>query len=321
MEPPSGAGHISVLYQPVLHWLCPTPGKRIVDGTLGGGGHAEGILAAGADLVGLDRDGSAVERASVRLAKYAGRAILRQASYRQMPEILRQIRWDAVDGILLDLGFSSLQMDDPQRGFSFRMDGPLDMRFDRTRGETAADLVNTLPEAELARLISIYGEDRNARRIASAIVRARPFESTCALADVVAKASRTRSGGVGTIHPATRTFQALRIAVNHELDELEAALPFLVELLKPGGRLAIISFHSLEDRLVKQFFRKEAGTMPRFTPAGLMVGPDEREPAILRELTRKPVVPDQEEMEHNPRARSAKLRVAEKLSLNQPANS
>jgi 16S rRNA (cytosine1402-N4)-methyltransferase len=315
MELSSGAGHVSVLYQPVLFWLQPAPGLRIVDGTLGGAGHTEGLLAAGADVLALDRDASAVERASTRLARFAGRAILRQASYRQAPEILRQLGWNTVDGILLDLGFSSLQMDDPQRGFSFRLDGPLDMRFDRAGGSTAADLINTLPEQELARLIAEYGEDRNARRIASAIVRARPFETTRALADVIAHASGARRDRAGSIHPATRTFQALRIAVNGELEELATALPLLVDALKPEGRLAIISFHSLEDRLVKQFFRKASGTTPRFQPAGLRVGPEREEPAVLRELTRRPVIPDQEEIQGNPRARSAKLRVAEKLPL------
>jgi 16S rRNA (cytosine1402-N4)-methyltransferase len=315
MEFPSGAGHISVLYQPVLFWLQPSPGKRFLDGTLGAGGHTEGLLSAGAEVLAMDRDAGAVERASIRLSNFTGRVALRQASYRQTPEILRQLGWDAVDGILLDLGFSSLQMDDPQRGFSFRLDGPLDMRFDRTQGETAADLANTLPEAELARIITVYGEDRNARRIASAIVRSRPFETTRGLADVIARANAPRRAGAESIHPATRTFQALRIAVNHELDELEAALPLLADVLKPEGRLAVVSFHSLEDRLVKQFMRTASGTMPRFTPAGLRVGPEREAPAFLRELTRKPVVPDQEEIDRNPRARSAKLRVAEKLPL------
>jgi 16S rRNA (cytosine1402-N4)-methyltransferase len=312
METSSGAKHISVLFQPVLFWLRPGPGMRFVDGTLGGGGHAEGILAAGAELLGLDRDLGAVRVAAARLARFADRARLEHASYRQAPEILRRIGWETVNGILLDLGFSSLQMDDPQRGFSFRLDAPLDMRFDTTRGETAADLVNTLPEAELARIIASFGEDRNARRIARAIVQSRPLHSTLELANVVARASGIRRGPF-IIHPATRTFQALRIAVNRELEELAAALPILAGSLAPGGRLAVISFHSLEDRIVKQFIRQESGTLPRRQPAALRVGPEREPPPSLRDLTQRPVAPSREEQAQNPRARSAKLRVAEKL--------
>jgi 16S rRNA (cytosine1402-N4)-methyltransferase len=314
MEPPSGAGHISVLYQAVLFWLQPGPGMRFVDGTLGAGGHAEGILSAGAELLGVDRDPAAVAGARTRLARFAEHATLEVASYRQAPDILWRMGWGQVDGVLLDLGFSSLQMDDPARGFSFRLDGPLDMRFDQERGESAADLVNTLPEQELARIISAYGEDRNAWRIARQIVESRPFSSTRALAETIARIGAVRREA-NAIHPATRTFQALRIAVNGELAEVEAALPRLLDVLKPGGRLAVISFHSLEDRIVKRFIKEASGTLPQWTRAELRMGVEQEARPVMRELTRKPVVPDREEMDRNPRARSAKLRVAEKLPL------
>jgi 16S rRNA (cytosine1402-N4)-methyltransferase len=299
--------HVPVLYQSVLEWLQPQPGKRYLDGTLGGGGHAEGILRAGAGLLGLDRDPEALRAAAGRLAAFADRLILRQASYRRGGELLREIGWGRVSGIVLDLGLSSLQLADPDRGFAFRQDGPLDMRFDRSGGPTAEDLVNTLPEDELARILFRFGEEREARRIAKAILRNRPVRGTRQLAEIVAAAAG-RTGGRQTVHPATRTFQALRIAVNGELDELEQGLPDLMESLEGGGRMAVISFHSLEDRIVKQAFHRAAGK-PAKDERSL---PIPRPMVRFRELTGRPVQPDSEEIKRNPRARSAKLRVLEK---------
>jgi 16S rRNA (cytosine1402-N4)-methyltransferase len=302
--------HVPVLYQSVLEWLQPQPGMKFVDGTVGGGGHAEGILKMGAWLLGLDRDEDALRTASRRLAPYAGRMILRHASYRKAGAILKEVGWGQAAGIILDLGLSSLQLADPQRGFAFREDGPLDMRFDRSDGETAADLVNTLPEDEIASILFRYGEEHRARRIARAILRARPLQSTRQLAETVAAAVGS-SGRQFRVHPATRTFQALRISVNRELEELEQGLPVLMNCLEQGGRLAVISFHSLEDRLVKQTFRKAAGKPVK----GERSGPGAQPEIFFREMTKKPVQPDEEERTANPRSRSAKLRVIERIQL------
>jgi 16S rRNA (cytosine1402-N4)-methyltransferase len=299
--------HVPVLYQSVLEWLQPQSGKRYLDGTLGGGGHAEGILRTGASLLGLDRDPEALRVAAGRLSAFADRMILRQASYRQGCILLREIGWERVSGILLDLGLSSLQLADPARGFAFREDGPLDMRFDRSGGATAEDLVNTLPEDELARILFRFGEERDARRIAKAILRSRPVRGTRQLAETVAAAAG-RPGERRPVHPATRTFQALRIAVNGELDELEKGLPALMECLEPGGRMAVISFHSLEDRMVKQAFHRAAGKPAKGDRSLPLPQPEAR----FRELTGRPVRPGTEELGQNPRARSAKLRLLEK---------
>jgi 16S rRNA (cytosine1402-N4)-methyltransferase len=309
---PADAGspeHIPVLYQSVLEWLAPRPARRYLDGTLGGGGHAEGILRQGAELLGLDRDDGALQTAAARLAPFSARMILRRASYSRGAAILEEIGWREVSGILLDLGLSSLQLADPERGFAFRQDGPLDMRFDRSGGETAADLVNTLPEAELAEILFQYGEERQARRIVRAIIRNRPQNSTRQLAETIAAATGFSEGARSRMHPATRTFQALRIAVNGELDELETALPALMECLEEGGRLAVISFHSLEDRIVKQTFRKAAGKPLKDE----RTGPGPAREARFRELTKKPVQPMEIELAENPRSRSAKLRILEKI--------
>jgi 16S rRNA (cytosine1402-N4)-methyltransferase len=308
---PAEAGsleHVPVLYQSVLEWLQPQPGGIYVDGTIGGGGHAEGVLRCGARLLGLDRDEDALRAAARRLAPFAERLILRQSSYRRAGAILKEIGWGPAAGILLDLGLSSLQLADPQRGFAFREDGPLDMRFDRSGGETAEDLVNTLTEDEIADILFRYGGEHRARRIARAIVRARPLRSTRQLAETAAAAVGS-SGRALRVHPATRTFQALRIAVNRELEELEQGLPELMELLEPGGRLAVISFHSLEDRFVKQIFRKAAGKPAK----GERSGPGPAPEAFFRDLTRKPVRPAEAEIAANPRSRSAKLRVIERI--------
>jgi len=295
----------------VLAGLSLRPGARAIDGTLGLGGHTGAILeAAGPDgrLLGFDRDRGALEAARTRLARFGDRLALHHGSYADMAEVAPGLGFSAVDGVLLDLGLSSLQLDDPARGFAFRLDGPLDMRFDTTRGQTAADLVNSLPERELADLIFEYGEERYSRRIARAIVAARPIETTSALAELVVKA--IPGGHREKIHPATRTFQALRIAVNDELAELARALPETLDLLALGGRLAVISFHSLEDRIVKQFMKREASDC---------ICPPEQpictcgHKAALRIITRKPIEASDEEIGRNPRARSAKLRVAEKI--------
>ena len=272
----------------------------MIDGTVGAGGHAEGILersAPSGQLLGLDRDSVALPLALQRLERFGSRLQLRHGSFRDLSAHAAAVGWQAVDGVLLDLGLSSMQLADPRRGFSFQAEGRLDMRFDPGEELEAAELVNRLPEPELADLIARYGEDPRARRIASAIVRARPLQTTTQLAEVVARAVRSRGRRT---HPATRTFQALRIAVNEELTALEEALPQAVELLKPGGRLVVIAFHSLEDRLVKRFCREAS------------LSTEER-PARLRRITRKPVRAEPEEVERNPRARSARLRAAEKI--------
>jgi 16S rRNA (cytosine1402-N4)-methyltransferase len=301
--------HVPVLYQSVLDWLQPQAGKSYLDGTVGGGGHAQGILERGARLLGLDRDADALRIAQTRLAPFTARVILRRASYAQARAILDEIGWGRVAGILLDLGISSYQLGDPERGFAFRRDGPLDMRFDRSGGETAADLVNTLPEEEIARMLFEFGEERNARRIARAILVHRPLTTTAMLAEIVADAAGRNRGEIG-VHPATRTFQALRIAVNHELGELDAALPDLMESLEPGGRMAVITFHSLEDRMVKRAFRKAAGKPAKDEPDHPLLP---KKNASYRDLTTKPVRPGREEIAENPRSRSAKLRVLERI--------
>ncbi|NTU78799.1 MAG: 16S rRNA (cytosine(1402)-N(4))-methyltransferase RsmH [Chloroflexales bacterium] len=302
--------HVSVLPQAVLDALAPRPGGVYIDGTLGGGGHAQAILAAAQPdgrLLGIDADPAALAAAQSRLTATslpAQSLTFHHGRFGALAEIARGYGFTEVDGILLDLGVSSHQLDTPARGFSFNTDGPLDMRLDPTRGPTAADLVNSLDEVTLADIIYRYGEERGSRRIARLIVERRaqrPISGTAELAALVARA--TRAGGRERIHPATRTFQALRIAVNGELDQLELALPQAVELLRSGGRLAVISFHSLEDRIVKLFFRAESGY------GGSM---NERTPR-LSIITRKPIEADVDELARNPRARSAKLRVAERL--------
>jgi 16S rRNA (cytosine1402-N4)-methyltransferase len=280
--------------------IADRPAGRFVDGTLGAGGHAAAILTAAPEsrLLGLDRDPVALALARERLAPFGDRVTLRHASYERIGEIVPA--WvgadaDGVDGILLDLGLSSMQVDDPARGFAFMQDGPLDMRFDPSSGGiTAAEIVNRWDAEALADLLFRYGEERNSRRIARAILAARPIDSTRQLAGIVAGAQR---GPRQKIHPATRTFQALRIWVNRELEGLDRFLREIVGRLRAGGRLAVIAFHSLEDRIVKQTFRA-------------LAGPE----AAIRLLTKRPLRPCEEEVAANPRARSAKLRAAERLS-------
>lgn len=302
--------HRPVLYQEVIQVLSPRSGGKYVDCTLGAGGHAWALLQASQPdgrLLGLDLDPQALQLAQERLAEYGDRAIIRRASFRQLSEQLKVLDWSEVDGVMFDLGVSSMQLDTPERGFSFRSEAPLDMRFDPTADQDASYLVNQLPEQELADVLYRYGEEKRSRRVAHAILRARPITSTTQLAEVVASA--TEAGRQG-MHPATRTFQALRIAVNHELEALEEALPQAMDALRPGGRIAVIAFHSLEDRIVKTYFRRESRDCicPPRQPVCTC-----GHRASLIEVTRQPVRPTTQETIENPRARSARLRVAEKL--------
>jgi len=307
------APHLPVLLAPVLAALVPaqrTPPARVIDGTVGAGGHAAALLEAGAGaLLGCDLDPAAIALATTRLAPFADRAVVVQCSYAEMAAAAADHGWgDGVDAILLDLGVSSMQFDTPERGFAFRYDAPLDMRFDPQSGQlTAADLLNTLEAAALADLIYEYGEERASRRIAHAVIAARPVTTTSQLAQIVSRVVPRR--GDDKIHPATRTFQALRIAVNDELTTVRAALPAALALLRPGGRLAVISFHSLEDRIVKATFKRAAADCicpPQF-PVCVC---DHRAAVTL--VTRKPIEAAAAEAAGNPRARSAKLRVVEK---------
>jgi 16S rRNA (cytosine1402-N4)-methyltransferase len=311
--------HIPVLYHEVLEMLAPRPNGRYIDGTVGAGGHTAGILersAPGGLVLAFDRDPDAIQFARQRLGELAKRVTFVQASFVEMGEVATALGFTAVDGILLDLGYSSRQMDDPERGFSFMRDGPLDMRLDPAHPTSAADLINNLAEAELAQLFWRYGEEKQSRRLAKAIVAQRPVTTTGQLAAIVSaeiqrvgRAHKGR-GRVGRIHPATQIFQALRIAVNQELDAVEQVLPTAVNLLKIGGRLAVISFHSLEDRLVKQYFRQQSLSCvcPPSQPLCTCGGQ-----AKLNLIQRKAVQATAAEVAQNPRSRSARLRVAERL--------
>ena len=300
--------HVSVLLNETLDGLAIRPGGRYIDGTVGGGGHSEALLASAPDveLLGLDADPVALERAALRLLPFGSRVKLVNANFAQLSAVAHANGFDQVDGIVLDLGLSSDQLGDPDRGFGFIAGGPLDMRFDQTHGPSAADLINELDQDELADVIYRYGEEPASRKIARAIVAARPIHTADQLADVIEKAIGRR----GRIHPATLTFQALRIAVNDELGSLMNVLPQATELLHSGGRVAVISFHSLEDRIVKEYFRSAAQehTPQPDDPPGVVY-----RSATLRLITHKPIVASEAEVLSNPRARSAKLRIAEKL--------
>jgi len=304
--------HLPVLYHEIIHALQPRSPGKYIDATVGAGGHAWGILDESAPdglLLALDRDPQALAIASQRLFDFKERVTLVHASYTHLLDEMLRMGWPTVDGIIFDLGLSSMQLDTPERGFSFQSEGPLDMRFDPTEPVNAAELVNTLAEDDLADLIWHYGEEHASRRIAAAIVRSRPVTTTRQLAEIV---SRAMGGQRSRIHPATRTFQALRIAVNQELQAVENVLPQAVNALAPGGRMAVISFHSMEDRLVKHFFRDES--------RDCICPPEQPEcncehKASLKIITRHPIVPNEEETLINPRARSARLRVAEKLEV------
>ncbi len=292
MQPGLGSGvfHEPVLLKEVLGFLSPGPGKLIVDATVGTGGHAEAFLAQGARVIGIDQDPESLALAGDRLRAYGEKFQSVRGNFRKLRGILGELGITKVDGVLFDLGLSSLHLSRAERGFSFQHDGPLDMRMDPDNPVTAADLVNGLPKRELARILREYGEERHAEKIAREIVRSRPIRSTGELARLVA---RCYPPGNYRIHPATRTFQALRIAVNDELSALREALPQAVEVLSPGGVLCVIAFHSLEDRIVKRFLREEARA------------------GRLKLLTKKPVRPSPEEVGRNPRARSARLRAAQ----------
>ncbi|MBI4505247.1 MAG: 16S rRNA (cytosine(1402)-N(4))-methyltransferase RsmH [Chloroflexi bacterium] len=305
--------HTPVLLGETLVLLNVRAGGRYVDATVGGGGHAEAILSASAregQLLGLDRDPTTLDAARARLSPFGERVCLVHASFATLARLARTHGFDPCDGILFDLGLSSLQLADAERGFSVHADAPLDLRFDPSSGPTAADLIATLPEDELARMIWRYGEEPRARAIARALVRARarrPLRAAREVAQVVAEASGYHGGRT---HPATRTFQALRIAVNDELAAIEAALPQAVDILAPGGRLVVIAFHSLEDRLVKRFLHAQAH--PCICPPRLPACVCGRQ-SRLRILTPKAVRPLAEELARNPRSRSARLRAAERL--------
>jgi 16S rRNA (cytosine1402-N4)-methyltransferase len=285
-------GHVPVLMKEVLSSLDLKPGDDVIDATLGGGGHASAILEATAPngrLLGIEWDGRTLEETRKTLEKFGSRAMLVHGSYRNIESLARAYAFPSVTGVLFDLGYSSFQIDDPDRGFSFRFGGPLDMRFDTDGELTAADIVNSWPKEDIIRILRDYGEERSAGRIAHAIVQARKrktLASTFELAELIYKAV---GQGKSKMHPATQTFQALRIAVNDELGNVATALPAAAGLLKPGGTLAVIAFHSLEDRIVKNFLKDSKDLEP---------------------LTKRPVTPSQEEIDVNPRSRSAKLRAA-----------
>jgi 16S rRNA (cytosine1402-N4)-methyltransferase len=322
--------HIPVMLAEVLKFLQPEPGGRYVDGTAGGGGHTAALLAESAPegkVLAIDTDPQALARVSTRLTNEVrqGRLILVQGNYSEMARLVTQAGFAPVQGIVLDLGFSSDQMENPERGFSFSADGPLDMRLNQTQGQSAADLLNTASEQELADIFWRYGEENRSRQIAWRIIRAREKGAITRTTQLAQLAAAGVPYKPGMIHPATRVFQALRIAVNAELHHLEEALPQLLEVLLArgqeetgqvaegqtrGGRMAIISFHSLEDRLVKVFMRREASDC--ICPPGIPVCVCNHR-ARLRLLTPKPVTPSKEEIAVNPRARSAKLRAAETL--------
>ncbi len=313
--PPDSAGatHTPVLLTEVLGGLNFLPGGRAIDGTLGGGGHTAALLAASSptgQVLGIDADPAAIRRVSERFAaeRDAGRLHIAQGNFVEIEALAQAHGFTEVDAILLDLGVSSFQLETAARGFSFQQDGPLDMRFDPQAGPSAAEIVNTWSETDLADLLFEYGEERQSRRIARYLVQQRPFHTTQQLADAIERAVGGRRGR--RIHPATQSFQALRIMVNQELTRLSQTLPQCLRLLKVGGRLAVISFHSLEDRVVKQWMQAEAATSVPDLAA--LSGYRERHPT-LEIITRKPITATPSEIQHNPRSRSAKLRIVQKV--------
>jgi 16S rRNA (cytosine1402-N4)-methyltransferase len=310
--------HVPVMPDEVLEALAPRRGTRHIDATLGGGGHAERILESShpdGRLLGIDADGAAIARVRDRLVpRFGDRVTLRQANFRELAIVAPEAGFDAVDGCLFDLGLSSFQLADHERGFGFRTGGPLDMRFDAGRGVPASELLATLDQAELTALFGKYGEEPFSGRIARAIVEARrtaPVQTAEELAALIARVTPGRAPGRRRVHPATRVFQALRIAVNEELDALQAGLAAAVDLLRPGGRLVVLSYHSLEDRIVKRFLQAERRgcTCPPEVPI-CVCGHAPR----LRLLGPKGSVPTAAEISANPRARSARLRAAERIA-------
>jgi 16S rRNA (cytosine1402-N4)-methyltransferase len=311
-------GHLPVLVEEVMSMLAPAPGSLQIDATLGGGGHTERVLEAtdpDGRLLGIDADGAAIARVDGRLRpRFGDRLVLRQANFRELADVAPAAGFDAVDGALFDLGLSSYQLADAERGFGFRTGGPLDMRFDTSRGVPAAELLATLDLPELTALFRRYGEEPQASRIARAIVAARATAPVTTAEDLAALVERVAPGNPRVrrrIHPATRVFQALRIAVNEELDALQDGLAAAVDLLRPGGRLVGLSYHSLEDRIVKRFIAAERRgcTCPPELPA-CVCGKNPR----LRLLTKPSLTPTPAEIAVNPRARSARLRAAERLA-------
>lgn len=306
----SSAPHIPVLGREAIAHLAPREGGVYVDATFGAGGHSRAILEVpGTRLIAIDRDRTAIAGGAELVRRSAGRLTLVEDRFSNLAEVCAAQGIDGIDGVVMDVGVSSMQLDQAGRGFSFRLEGPLDMRMGQT-GPTAADVVARASEGDLADIIYLFGEERQSRRIARAIVADRqetPFTTTRALADLIGRIVRSKPGD---IHPATRTFQALRIFVNEELDELQSALAAAERVLKPGGRLVVVSFHSLEDRIVKNFLseRSKTGGGSRHLPAVAQVAPS------FQLLTRRPVVAGEDEVAHNPRARSAKLRAAERTS-------
>ncbi|WP_461208269.1 16S rRNA (cytosine(1402)-N(4))-methyltransferase RsmH [Desulfocurvus sp. DL9XJH121] len=310
--------HVPVLFDEVIDYLRPAPGMRFLDGTLGLGGHTEGLMERSggkAEVLGLDRDAQALELARTRLARFGDRVRFAQTRFSRFAGALAEIGWDELDGALVDVGVSSMQLDDPERGFSFIHDGPLDMRMGHADGQAPASrIVNTASEERLKLIIGRFGEEPQGGRIARAIIRARekkPIETTLELAAIVENAYPPKMRAKARNHPATRTFQALRMEVNGELDELQEYVTGILPFLKPGARLAVISFHSLEDRIVKRAFQREAKGC--LCPKEVPICTCGHVPQ-LRILTRKPVTATEAERDANPRARSAKLRVAEKLA-------
>jgi 16S rRNA (cytosine1402-N4)-methyltransferase len=302
--------HTSVLLKEVLAFLAPRPGEIFVDCTLGGGGHTAALLDAGARVIGIDQDQDALDFSKEKsLHRHGLQFQPVRANFDQLDAVLDGLGIPFVDGVLIDLGVSSWQLDTPERGFSFMRDGPLDMRMNPEAGPTAADLVNTAPADELARIFKLYGEEPNARRIATHLASARanhPFHTTMQLALAIEQVVPRR----GRIHPATRVFQALRIAVNRELEVLESVLAQAAARLRFGGRFAVITFHSLEDRIVKDFFKlRSTPELDRPEWPAPRPNPD----CIFQALTRKPVIASAEEQQRNPRSRSAKLRAVRKI--------
>jgi 16S rRNA (cytosine1402-N4)-methyltransferase len=311
-------GHLPVLVEEVMSMLAPAPGSLQIDATVGGGGHTERILEAtdpDGRLLGLDADGAAIARVDGRLRpRFGDRLVLRRANFRELRDVAPAAGFGAVDGMLFDLGLSSFQLGDSDRGFGFRTGGPLDMRFDTSRGVPASDLIATLDAVELTALFRQYGEEPFAGRIARAIVETRretPIRTAEELAALVARVAPGRAPGRRRVHPATRVFQALRIAVNEELDALQAGLAAALDLLRPGGRLVVLSYHSLEDRIVKRFLQAERRgcSCPPEAPV-CVCGRQSR----LRLLSPKGLVPTDAEITANPRARSARLRAAERIA-------
>jgi len=304
---------VSVLVREVIECLRPGPGKRYFDGTVGGGGHAEQILIESSpdgQVLALDRDDTALGETQKRLGRFEGRVIMRQASFAETKDILSEIGWNGVDGVILDLGMSSDQIDSPERGFSFRAAARLDMRMDRRQSVDARQIVNSFAVEQLERIFRVYGEEPRARRIAQAIVAGRKQHTLETTAQLVQIIERVKGSGRRDHHPATQVFQALRIAVNQELQQLEQFLESGYETLRPGGRMVIISFHSLEDRIVKAAFRKwnRACLCP---PRVLSCRCGWSQKVKL--LTKKPIMPSASEIHANPRARSAKMRAVERV--------